>query len=300
MHRFRHLAAALAQRSQDDELVRHAAMICRLGTIEEVRFVHVLSRGTGGGASAHGAAEQQLRQRAAAQFAAASSLRVAYDVLSGPLTDQLLAYTAQQQIDLLLVGGGSSRRTLARRLAMKAPCSVWMVPQGAFPSLSKILVPIDFSDHAADTIKVACSMARLCEAAEAVCPEVVALHVYFNEAIVTYEDYDAVLRGQEAEAYEKFMAPLNCQGVRVRPRFEESANVPHAIARAAKEEDADLIVMGTRGRSRSAAILLGSATDAMLTDTTVPLLAIKHYGARMSVLQALLDRRFLFAGGMHT
>jgi hypothetical protein len=29
-------------------------------------------------------------------------------------------------------------------------------------------------------------------------------------------------------------------------------------------------------------------------------LAVKHFGARMSVLQALLDRRFLHSGGLHT
>jgi hypothetical protein len=61
----------------------------------------------------------------------------------------------------------------------------------------------------------------------------------------------------------------------------------------AEREDADLIVMGTRGRSRSAAILLGSVTEETIRQTRIPLLAAKHFGARLGVLQALLDRRFL-------
>jgi hypothetical protein len=86
----------------------------------------------------------------------------------------------------------------------------------------------------------------------------------------------------------------------VTPLFDEGANAAHAIERVAEREQADLIVMGTRGRSRSAAILLGSVTEQTLIETRLPLLAVKHFGARMSVLQALLDRRFLHSGGLHT
>ena len=178
---------------------------------------------------------------------------------------------------------------------MKAPCSVWMAPQDSPPQVSAILAPVDFSEHAADTVRVACSLARLSGAARCL-----ALHVYFNEAVVTYEGYDAVLRGQEEEAWQKFIAPIDCQGVAVTPLFEESSHVAHAIGRVAEREGAELIVMGTRGRSRSAAILLGSVTEEMIIDAKVPLLAIKHFGARIGVLQALLDRRFFLAGGTHT
>ena len=59
-------------------------------------------------------------------------------------------------------------------------------------------------------------------------------------------------------------------------------------------------MMATRGRSQSAAILLGSVTEEMIIETPMPLLAVKHFGARMGVLQALLDRRFWQQGGLQT
>ena len=55
-----------------------------------------------------------------------------------------------------------------------------------------------------------------------------------------------------------------------------------------EQHEVDLIVMATRGRSRSAAILLGSVTEEMILATGVPLLAVKHFGARLGVLQAAL------------
>ena len=301
MHRFRRVAVGLARNETDAPLIRYAAMVCSLGTVEEVRFVHVLSRASGPQpmVTDHATVQSELMRTVEQRFSPAPpKVRVHCDVLDGPLTDQLLSHTAQQQVDLLLVGHGrnhSGRRALARRLAMKAPCSVWMVPQGAPATLAKILVPVDFSEHAADTMRVACSMAKLSGIAECL-----ALHVYFNEAVVTYEGYDAVLRGQEEEAWRKFIAPIDCQGVSVTPIFEESSHVAATIGRIAEREGADLIVMGTRGRSRSAAILLGSVTEDMIIDAKIPLLAVKHFGARIGVLQALLDRGFFFGPGLRT
>jgi hypothetical protein len=52
----------------------------------------------------------------------------------------------------------------------------------------------------------------------------------------------------------------------------------------------DLIVLNSRGRSASAAILLGSVAEETLIQSAVPVLTVKHFGARMGVLRALLDR----------
>ncbi len=49
--------------------------------------------------------------------------------------------------------------------------------------------------------------------------------------------------------------------------------------------------MARGGRSRSAAVLLASETEHALMQATVPVLAVKHFGARMRLLQALRDER---------
>jgi nucleotide-binding universal stress UspA family protein len=293
------LTVALKRTPADAGTIRYAALVAGLGSVREVSIAHVQTTTPAGQpTSAYSQVEDELRAAVAAQFSSVpESVAVHYHLLAGPLTDRLLEFVAESHTDLVMVGhsaGHSGRRALARRLAMKAPCSVWMVPEGAPPTISRILVPIDFSPHSADTMQTALGLAR---ASGAAC---LPLHVYFNEAVVTYEEYDQVLRGQEREAYDKFIAPLDTRGVEVTPLFDEGANAAHAIERVAEREQADLIVMGTRGRSRSAAILLGSVTEQTLIETRLPLLAVKHFGARMSVLQALLDRRFLHSGGLHT
>ncbi len=300
MHRYRHVMVGLACTDGDIGLIQYAAMVAHLGTASEVRFVHVLPSSAGPSAAHdHDRILAELQAEVQPQLCGLpETVQVSYDVLTGPLLDRLLAFVAEQQVDLLLVGhgtGSAGRRALARRLSMKAPCSVWMVPDDSQAAIRRILVPIDFSEHAADSLGVATSMARLSGQ-----PECLALHVYFNEAVITYEGYDQVLRGQEEQAYRKFIAPINCQSAQVVPLFEEGANVAHVVGRVAERQGADLIVMATRGRSRSAAILLGSVTEEVIINTRVPLLVVKHFGARLGVLQALLDRRFRQKGDLHT
>ncbi|MEX0718021.1 MAG: universal stress protein, partial [Planctomycetaceae bacterium] len=174
------------------------------------------------------------------------------------------------------------------RLAMKAPCSVWMAPDGSDPRLRRILVPIDFSAASADVLDVAASLADLAGGSECL-----ALHVYFNPAVTTFDEYDAVLRGQEQQSFAKLLESVDARGLEIEPLFVESANVPHAIERVAEERQCDLIVMGTRGRSRSSAILLGSETEQTIIETRKPLLAVKHFGSQLGLLGALLDKQVI-------
>ncbi len=299
MHRYRHLMVGLANSPTDAALIAYSAMVARLGTAEKVSFVHVLPNSAGvPPGSDHGELRRTLQNAAESHFAGVPNfVQVSYEVVAGPLVDRLLTHIAEKQVDLFLLGdrpGPTGRRALVRRLAMKAPCSVWLVPEEATPKLRRLLVPIDFSEPAADALRVATSIASCHRHAECL-----ALHVYFNEAAITYEEYDLVLRGQEEQSYRQFVAPIDCCGVRVTPLFEEGPSVVHVIERVAQQHDVDAIVMATRGRSRSSAILLGSVAEEMILATRVPLLVVKHFGARMGVLQALLDRRFWHKGALH-
>ncbi|HJZ57868.1 MAG TPA: universal stress protein [Gemmataceae bacterium] len=286
MHRFRRLMVALSRTEFDAGLLAYAATVARLGTAAEVRFAHVLPPGAD-----PDRVRVEMEKAVLPHFAdVPGRVTRSFEAAPGPLLDRLLELTAEHETDLLFLGHrpdhpGSA--ALARRLAMKAACSIWMVPDGSPAMLDRILVPVDFSEHTADALQVAAAMAKLAGKTE-----VLALHVYFNDSRMIYEEYDRVLRGKEREAFDEFVAPLDLQGIRVTPLFEQGANVAHMINRVALEHAGDLVVMATRGRSRSAAILLGSVTEETITETLVPLLVVKHYGAQLGILRALLEKGF--------
>jgi SulP family sulfate permease len=208
----------------------------------------------------------------------------------GDVLDELLALAAEMKPDLLMLDENFTRdshRSLARRLAMKAPCSVWMLPASSPQAISKILVPVDFSDCSADALRTAAAIA-----ASQGLNEITVVHVYFDDAVVSYEEHAAVMLEEQETRFAHFLSRLKLGDVEVKTIWKENPNIGETIARTAQEEQCDLIVMGTRGRSQSAAILLGSETEQALMDSTIPTLAVKHFGPHLGILQALLDRRF--------
>ena len=262
-------------------LTDYTAALCRAGIVEAVEVVHVVPE----------SAPEMSRTIGDLKHAVGDRLqpyRASYHVLVGDRTDQILRFSAQHETDLVLLGHRRShnpRRSLARRLAMKAPCSVWLVPDGSPATISRIIAPVDLSDHSADALREAISIA----AAGGV-REVTALHVYFDTTVVTYGESAARARSDDRSDLVRFLEEVVDKRVQVVPESVEAPNVAHAIHRLAGERAADLIVMGTRGRSRAASVLLGSETEQALIETNIPIVAVKHFGASRTLLDVLFNR----------
>ncbi|MEW5974282.1 MAG: universal stress protein [Acidobacteriota bacterium] len=294
---FQRILVGLSLTALDKGLIQYASMIAGWGKVKVIDFLHVLPESSAALRESslplvsHGEAVQQVQNQVQDAFGPVpEGCRLSFQVSRGTRIDSLLEFSANHETDLILVGhrkSRSGRRSLAKRLAMKAPCSVWMVPEDSPVRIRRILAPVDFSRFSADALQVATALGSLANIVECL-----ALHVYFNEATITYDEYDEVLRGKEVATFSKFIAPINLHGVELNSLFLEGFNVAKTIVTTCQEKSADLIVMGTRGRSRSAAILLGSETEHTITETSVPILAVKHFGSRMNLLQALLDKKF--------
>jgi nucleotide-binding universal stress UspA family protein len=209
--------------------------------------------------------------------------------LRGAVLDAVLREIVALGADLVLVGSGpagTDRRALVRRLAMQAPCSVWMVPGDADASIQRILVPIDFSALSGDALQVATAVAAGTGAACA------ALHVRFDPTLAAPGEAVTAALGREREAFNILAARADLHGVDVEGVFEDGRDVAKVVLRVAEERRSDLIVMGTRGRTRAAALLIGSETEHILQESGRPVLAVKHFGAHLRLTEALLDPRF--------
>lgn len=261
------------------------------GAVSEVRFVRTvpdlrdLSRTV-----SHRGMQQQMRFLVRKHFYGGDSHPAPQcDVVKGAFARRLIDLATEQESDLVLVGQPANRssRSALARLIWQSPCTVWIVPDDAPATITRILVPIDLTAGAADTLRVALTLARRCNA------RCMPMHVYFNDAVVTYAGYDAVLRQQKHEAYEKLLPGLHCDGVALDPlMLVEGAKTSHVIQRVAERQQVDLIVMSTRGRTRATAMLLSSVAEQMAGKTRAPLLVIKDGGQPMGLLRTLVDPRW--------
>jgi nucleotide-binding universal stress UspA family protein len=279
---YQKLLVAVSAEDSDRQTVRYAANLLLGSVAAEICFVHARLQ------------DEPFDLEAFVRGAGAEwpeNARISFHSQGGPREDTLLAFSVEQKCDLILLGHRkrrSGRRSLARRLAMKAPCSVWMAPEGSAPEIRRILVPVDLSERSAEIVAQATRLA-----AALGLESVDTLHVYFEQGTAPRdEEYEERVQEREESALWGLAARVELHGVDLKPIFVESSHVADTIRGVAEERQADLIVMGTRGRSLSAGILLGSETEEIIVHTHIPVLAVKRFGSRLSFLQALLDKRF--------
>lgn len=141
----------------------------------------------------------------------------------------------------------------------------------------KILHPTDFSECAEQARAEAIRLARALGA------ELILFHVsveapLYGEGIMASEQvrkvYDAQRQWAE-EALEARAAEMREAGVAA--RWKLGVGVPFAeIVRAAEEEGADLIVMGTHGRRGLDRLLLGSVANRVVRLAACPVLTVRE------------------------
>jgi universal stress protein A len=134
-----------------------------------------------------------------------------------------------------------------------------------------ILHPTDFSPGSAAAFEYACDLARDYDA------RVVVLHAFGPvvpvgaEGVIISPDLDELraIARQEIDA----LRPTN-PTVRMERAVREGPST-QAILDAAEEFRADLIVMGTHGRSGFRRLVLGSVTEEVLRKAPCPVLTVK-------------------------
>lgn len=136
-------------------------------------------------------------------------------------------------------------------------------------NIQTILHPTDYSEHSDYAFRIACSLARDYRA------KLVLLHVALRS--VTIEGEAAIAPRSEEyfqaerEKLEGISVPTE---VRVERQVAEGAPAEE-ILRAAQAMKADLIVMGTHGRTGLARLLAGSVAEQVMRRAPCPVLTVR-------------------------
>jgi len=147
------------------------------------------------------------------------------------------------------------------------------------PNIRRIIVPIDFQKHTDDIAEFAINIAKKLDAK----PTFVNVVEYFAK-VASYSDvYPVSFIEVDAELFghaQKKMAELleqnkvscpGCTGVVLRGDAADS------IVAYGKEQQADLIIMGTHGAQGIEKILLGSVAERVLKSASCPILIFNPY-----------------------
>lgn len=209
-------------------------------------------------------------------------LQIERVVESGTVTDCVLEFAEKEGVDLIVMGThgrhGFDRLAMGsvtEKVLRKARCPVLVVRKPAHDfvepanavepvRLKKILFCTDFSDHSSRALAYALSLAMEYDA------ELTMLHVL--EDLPAGEDLPAAVAACTRRLEEPVTEEARnwCQAralVRIGKPFQQ-------ILQTALETDADLVIMGVRGRNAVDLALFGSTTHRVIQLGSCPVLAV--------------------------
>jgi nucleotide-binding universal stress UspA family protein len=148
--------------------------------------------------------------------------------------------------------------------------------------IKKIVVGVDGSEHGAAAIAWAVRMAKGM-GSEVIAVFAISPPVYFDAgfmALMAPPQFDIEWRLAIQKEFERdWCKSLRTAGVKYRPVLDDGRPAA-VIARVADREDADMIVVGRRGRGGVATLVLGSVSHELVLQSKRPVLVIEGTAKR--------------------
>ena len=246
---------------------------------------------------------EEQRQQAEADLAAARdrarAAGVAADasVRGGHPAREILAVADELHADLVVLGthgrGGVEHLLLgsvAEKVMRKAPCPVMVVPPGSGAGtdvrFSRILCPIDGSASSADTVSYAVSLARETAGRLILLSVVEPVPSGGEFAALDADEYRRLGEAHAHTLLKNALAPEVSEWCQVE-RIVAVGKASEGILDTARDRQADVIVMGVRGRGAIDVMAFGSTTNDVIRRATCPVLAVHPHAKDRRRLAAL-------------
>ncbi len=232
-------------------------------------------------------AEWETRLRKFVDDSELGTPHVEIEIRMGNAFQELVECCRVHQADLLVMGARGSRNepnrvgVIAARCVRKAPVDVLLVREDAQGPFRHLVACVDLSENSARAVSHALQIAAE-DGATLDC-----LHVY-QSALAMSLDYGGLaapvastmdeqgLRMWQTEL-DKFLAPVEAAApsVRVTRMVKERVNIREAILDHVTETQADMVVLGTRGKSGLRELLIGTTAEKIVAHATCSILAVK-------------------------
>lgn len=141
--------------------------------------------------------------------------------------------------------------------------------------MKTIIVPVDFSDYSEFALKTAASLAKNNKA------EIIAMHMLdlqtalMNESESYQLERSAFLLKLAKKRFKAFLNKEYLKDVKVVPMVKHF-KIFSEVNDVAKQENADLIVMGSHGATGFKELFLGSNTEKVIRFSDIPVLIVKN------------------------
>ncbi len=194
-----------------------------------------------------------------------SSVRT--ELVEGNPLEEICKAASEEAANVVMIGNGDKPEdarhklgTTAGKLIRTCQKPVWVVKKNSPPQITRILCPVDFSDTSARALKNAIYLAREFYA------ELIVVHVIQHFRYVWRLSDAANLKAHEdwfrfqKENMDKFIERFDFHNLKWRKEIGDG-EPPEQILAAIRDTAADLVVMGSTGKTGLARLVMGSTTE---------------------------------------
>lgn len=214
-----------------------------------------------------------------------------YDIrmIRGDSEKEIKAWSRSQEIDLVVLGHKQTDEhdVEVKKLVKKPGCSLLLIPKKNNYEINKICVAVDFSSQSLDALKEAESIAKNMGA------ELIGFHAYqvptgYHYTGKDHKEFAEVMEKHARNDAEEFLKKAHLNHINMAYKYDENEETAECIASFVHENNIDMLVIGSKGRSSAASVIIGSvAKEITQKIDDIPLMIIKEKDEKMDVVDAL-------------
>lgn len=296
------MLVAMDLTKMDESVVSYASVIARAFNFDSVYFLHVTTslelpqeiheKYGDMMAPVDETLETEMNQTIKEFFDSPDACDVKVHVATGNITNEVLKYSKVKMVDLILLGRkaeltGSGLHS--KKIAKSASASILFVPEKPILKLEKLLIPIDYSKYSEMAFMLGVDIQKHFGC------KLLSNHVYrvptgYYKSGKTYEEFADIMLENTKKDCDRFFSNMELDGVDYEHTYalDDDPHPADKIYRTAVEEKADMIVLGSKGRSGAISMLIGSVAERLvMEDNDIPLLLVKKRDENIGLLEAL-------------
>jgi len=218
-----------------------------------------------------------------------------YHIKEGAPSKAILKFVDKHNIDLIMMGrhknfiGGG---VLSNRLARRAACNLFIIPEEAKPTVNMLHVPCDFSKHSKIAMEEAIKVARKYPGVKIVCQNVYTVPGGYHYSGKTYEEFAEVMRANAEKDYKKFMSEIDHEGVDLEVVYslDTNDNPVTDIIDFAHENNPSAIFIGVKGRTSTTALFIGSRAEQLIQyNNDIPMMVVRPKGQNSGFIDLIKE-----------
>jgi nucleotide-binding universal stress UspA family protein len=286
----------------DAQIVSYVSVLAKFLNADVIYFFHVarklelpkdiLSKYPDLVAPMDEAIKKEMQHTLAEHFKCPEGCEYHVSVKEGLPSEELMRWGKIKNIDLVVMGKKSTlpgSGSLPRKIALTAPYSILFVTENPNENIQKILVPVDFSEHSKMALEEALSIATASNG-KVYCQNIHSVPIGYSKIGKTYVEFAEIMKGHAQNDMAEFLKPYENSQVKIETEFtlDDDEKASDKIFAYAKSKAVDLIIVGSKGRTNAASVLMGSTAERLLAlDNSIPFLIMKKRNENLGFFEAL-------------